>query len=122
MSVGRRLVVRCVDWDKDGRDRLYGPPPVGAPTTENARAIARFVLDMHALPTKHRLMVHCQAGLFRSGAVAGWVRSDLGVVEVPTSNRLVDTIGDTADQRIYNVTLLRLLREAHAEMQNGGAT
>lgn len=113
--VGHRLIARCVDWDADNVNRSHGPAPDLAPTIEIARLIVRFVLDLHAVPAKYKLMVHCHAGLFRSGAVAEWVHSDLGVSEPPTSNRLVDVIGDTEEQRIYNVTLLRLLREAHAE-------
>lgn len=116
VSVGRCIIVRCLDWDVDNVNRSHGPAPELAPTIDHARGIVRFVLDLHHDAASHRLAVHCHAGLFRSGAVAEWVRSDLGVVEPPTSNRLVDVIGDTEEQRIYNVTLLRLLREAHAEM------
>lgn len=120
--VGHRLIARCVDWDIDGRDRLYGPPPVSAPTIELARLIVRFGLDLQASTERHRLVVHSHAWLDRlSSAVAEWVRSDLGVPEPPTSNRLAYAIGDIEEQRIYNDTLLRLLREAHAEMKNGGA-
>jgi hypothetical protein len=119
-EVGPRLVIRCADWDADGRHspRFVGPAQcLAAPTIEHAREIVRFVLALHGDDKKHRLYVHCQAGLFRSGAVAEWVRTDLGVVEPPTSNRLVDVIGDTSEQRTYNIALLRLLHEAHAAAQ-----
>lgn len=119
VDVGERLVVRCLDWDADGR---YSPAHVGyaqpelAPTLDHARAIVRFVLALHNAPGKHRLAVHCHAGLFRSGAVAEWVRSDLGAFEMPQSNRLVSVIGDTEAERPFNITLLRMLRKAHAEV------
>lgn len=118
IAVGQRLVVRCIDWDVDGR---HSPAhvgyalPVDAPTLDHAREIVRFVLALHNAPGKYRLAVHCHAGLFRSGAVAEWVRSDLGAFEPPTSNRLVDVIGETPEQRTFNAGLLRMLREAHAE-------
>lgn len=115
---GASLVLRCVDWDVDGR---HAPAHVGpleclsAPSIDHARRIVAFVLDLHRASDEYALCVHCHAGLFRSGAVAEWVRSDLGVAEHESSNRLVDVIGDTAEQRTYNLALLRLIREAHAE-------
>lgn len=119
VDVGQRLVVRCVDWDVDYRhspEHVGHALPVDAPTLDHAREIVRFVLALHDAPEKCRLAVHCHAGLFRSGAVAEWVRSDLGAFEMPTSNRLVDCIGDTAEQRTFNAAILRMLREAHAEV------
>lgn len=116
---GHRLVVRCVDWDTDGKDApaIHGPAmPELAPSIEHARSIVRFVLKLHAERKTYFLRVHCQHGLFRSGAVAEWVRSDLGVVEYPCSNRLENVIGETAEQRPFNIALLRMLREAHAEI------
>ncbi len=115
---GASLVERCVDWDVDGRHAEYAGKMecVSAPSLEIARRIVAFVLDLHRAPAEYALCVHCHAGLFRSGAVAEWVRSDLGVAEHESSNRLVDMIGDTAEQRTYNIALLRLIREAHAEL------
>lgn len=117
---GASIVVRCRDWDVDGR---HSPAEVGpaicmdAPSLELARAIVRFVLDLHRSPDEYALAVHCHAGLFRSGAVAEWVRVDLGAEEHACSNRLVDVIDGEpwAGDRTFNVALLRMLREAHAE-------
>lgn len=112
------LVVRCADWDRDSKTRGFVDLVCELePTIEHARSIVRFVLDLHRLPDEYALAVHCHAGLFRSGAVAEWVRVDLGVTEHECSNRLVDVVtgeGWSGD-RTYNETLLRLLREAHAE-------
>lgn len=121
---GTSLVVRCLDWDVDNVNRSHGPAPELAPTIGHARDIVRFVLGLHRSPDEYVLCVHCHAGLFRSGAVAEWVRVDLGVTEHECSNRLVDVVtgeGWSGD-RTYNETLLRLLREAHAETkrENGG--
>lgn len=115
---GESLVVRCADWDVDGR---HSPAQVGsaqciaAPTIEHARSIVHFVRKQHARAEKIVLCVHCQAGLFRSGAVVEWVREDLGIPEWEHSNRNVDVIGETPDQRIFNLGLLRLIRTADAE-------
>ena len=114
----RGLVIRCHDWDEDGRHApaFVGPAQcAGAPTIEHARAIVRFVLAQHARPERIDLCVHCHAGLFRSGAVAEWVRSDLGIEEHAESNRLAGVLGERDDSRTYNNALLRLIREAHAE-------
>lgn len=115
---GASLVERCVDWDVDGRHAEYVGVMecVSAPSLEIARRIVAFVLYLHRAPAEYALCVHCHAGLFRSGAVAEWVRTDLGVAEHESSNRLVDVIGDTAEQRTFNLALLRMLRAAHTEL------
>jgi hypothetical protein len=102
------LVIRAEDFD--GEPRTCAFPP----TIAHARELVRFVLASHAAPLPLDLCVHCHAGLFRSGAVAEWVRLDLGIPEHEASNRLVGVLGSRED-RTYNVTLLRFLREAHAE-------
>lgn len=112
------LVIRCHDWDEDGRHAPAFVGPVkcaGAPTIEHARQIVEFVLAARAAPESFDLCVHCHAGLFRSGAVAEWVRVDLGVPEHEASNRLVGVLGEREDSRTFNNALLRLIRQAHAE-------
>ncbi len=113
------LVVRCADWDRDSKTRGFVSVSCELePTIAHARAIVGFVLGLHRATEEYSLAVHCHAGLFRSGAVAEWVRVDLGVPEHASSNRLVDVITgeEWSGDRTYNETLLRLLREAHAEV------
>lgn len=120
ISDGPGLVIRCADWDADGR---HSPEHVGAaicadaPTLDHARRIVEFVLRVHDAPETRVLCVHCHAGLWRSGAVAEWVRVDLGAEEHACSNRLVNVLigGRWEGERTFNAALLRLLREAHKE-------
>jgi len=91
------------------------------PTLLRARAIVAFVHDLmdspikYALfvhcdlmdsPIKYALFVHCRAGMYRSGAVAQWLREDYDIPESRASNRL-HVLGDTRNRR-----LLELLRKA----------
>lgn len=121
---GRRgLVIRCHDWDEDGRHApaFVGPAKcAGAPTIEHARNIVAFVLREHARRELVDLCVHCHAGLFRSGAVAEWCRVDLGIPEHEASNRLVGVLGERKDSRTFNAALLRLIRAAYAEATSTG--
>jgi hypothetical protein len=113
---GPRLVVRCQDWDIDGRDseeHAVGVRPEDAPSLAIASEIVSFLSEINESKTEYVLVVHCHAGLWRSGAVAEFARVDLGVRELETSHRLgAKMIGATSDERVFNVTLLRLMREA----------
>lgn len=90
---GPALILRMDDWEP-APWRNLGPRPEHAPSAKHARAIARFVAQCPA----SNLYVHCYAGLYRSGAVAEWLRGK-GVLEDPSSYRLVCG-GDT--ERVYN--------------------
>ncbi len=116
---GPSHVAVCADWDRESLTRGHVELRCDLePTIEHARAIVAHVLALHSAPEPYALAVHCHAGLFRSGAVAEWVRVDLGVEEHACSNRLVDVIdgGQWKGDRTFNETLLRMLREAHAEV------
>ena len=76
------------------------------PTLELAREIVAFVHELMDSPIKYALFVHCRAGMYRSGAVAQWLREDYGIPESRASNRL-HVLGDTRNRR-----LLELLRKA----------
>jgi predicted protein tyrosine phosphatase len=109
---GPALVVSMADWDRDSTWRGHHGQNDDEPTIAHAREIVRHVLALHAEANEYALAVHCHAGLYRSGAVVEWVRADLGVPEDECSNRVV-VCG--RDDPTHNATLLRLLREAHAE-------
>ena len=118
---GPALWVRMADVDIDGsrghREQFGESVCDLAPRVGHARDIVSHVLALHRSPNHYALAVHCHAGLFRSGAVVEWVREDLGVPEHECSNRLAPDAGGRWDgDRTFNVTLLRLLREAHAEV------
>ena len=117
---GPACVVRMADVDLEGwrmhREQFGASTCDLAPTIEHARRIVRGVLALHAAPVEYALAVHCHKGLWRSGSVVEWVRTDLGVPESSESERIVECGNDS---RTYNATLLRLLREAHAEMSAG---
>ena len=108
--------VPVADWDPDSPWRGHHGTGVLAPTIVAARVVVAWVLMWRADRELVDLYVHCHAGLFRSGAVAEWVRVDLGVPEASGSRRLVDVIDGEHTDRVYNTTLLRLLRAAHAEV------
>ena len=116
-DVSGPLVLSMADWDPECPQRGHHGTGADGPAIEHARAIVRHIVALHDDPEEYALAVHCHAGLFRSGAVAEWVRVDLGAEEHACSNRLVDVIGGGVwtGERTFNVTLLRLIREAHAE-------
>lgn len=110
----KALAVRMADFDKDSKWRGHPKTLISElePQPHHARAVVEFVLGLIADPREFVLLVHCHAGLYRSGAVAHWLSRDLGVEEHETSNRIV--VCGNVDPT-YNVTFLRLLREAYAE-------
>ena len=114
---GPSLAMRVGDVDLDsewrGHREQYGTDHPLAPTIEHARRIVGWVLARHLRDERYALAVHCHAGLYRSGAVVEWVRADLGVPEHDCSTRVV-VCG--RDEPTHNATLLRLLRQAHAEV------
>ncbi len=118
---GPSLIVRMADIDLAsswrGHLQRYGPDHPLAPTLGKARPIVDFLAAIHAEQEDYALSVHCHAGLWRSGAVAEWVRVDLGVKELETSVRLVDVISGEpwGGERLFNAALLNLLRAAHRE-------
>lgn len=115
---GPSIVVSMRDWDRESPFRGHVGSVAGEPTIEIARQLVAFVSGIHRAPEPYALAVHCHAGLWRSGAVAEFVRVDLGVPEHECSNRLFDVLvgGKWDGERTFNTTLLRLLREAHAEL------
>lgn len=121
---GQSIVIRCQDWDIDGRDaekHAAGVVCEGAPTMENAEQLVRFVRGLHDDPVSRSLAVHCHGGLWRSGAVAEFVRVDLGVPELEDSNRLLAIpIGGDREDRTFNAALLRMMREADQALRSQG--
>jgi hypothetical protein len=114
---GPSRVVRMADWDPECKWRGHAGHVEDEPTIAIARAIVPFVVGLHLAQERFALAVHCKAGLWRSGAVAEFVRVDLGVPEHECSNRLIDVLvgGKWEGERTFNATLLRLLREAFTE-------
>lgn len=106
------LIVPMNDIDPEGRaiDRLRRGED--EPSIEQARRIVDFVTRLHKAKRRYALIVHCHAGLYRSGAVAEWVSRHFDVPEDEASHRLV-VFG--AKERSYNHLLLRLLEQACAE-------
>ena len=115
---GPSLAMRVGDIDLDaawrGHRQQYGAAHPLVPTIEHARRIVGWVLARHLRDERYALAVHCHAGLYRSGAVVEWVRADLGVPEDECSTRVV-VCG--REEPTCNEMLLRLLREAHAEVR-----
>lgn len=113
--------VRVADWDPDGRhanEHAAGVRVDLAPTLRSAREIVERIVAWQTSVVPVALVAQCQGGLWRSGAIAEFVHADLGVPEADCSNRLVDVLvgGRWEGDRTFNVTLLRLLREAHKEL------
>lgn len=74
------------------------------PSPYIASVIVSFCHELMDAATHYSLFVHCRAGMYRSGAVAQWLREDYGIPESPSSNRL-HLLGDSR-----NRLLLKLLR------------
>jgi len=113
---GASLVLRCRDWDTDGRDALEHAAGVSCedgPTIEVATEIVRFLRRLHAAPEPYALVAHCLAGQFRSGSVAEFARTSLGARELEESQRLQVRTSDGS--RLFNMSLLRLMRQAEAD-------
>lgn len=78
-----------------------GEPDNYAPSLSHARAIHKFLTELHAETTRIDVVVHCSQGVSRSAAVAGWAAERFSI-------RLIDPAGQgLADA---NPRLLRLLR------------
>ena len=72
-----------------------------APSLSHARAIHRFLTELHAETTRLDVVVHCSQGVSRSAAVAGWAAVRFGIP-------LIDPAGQGLAEA--NPRLLRLLR------------
>ena len=111
--VRSQLIVPMNDIDPDARrgSGEYGP------SLRVARRIVDFVLQLQKSRKRYALVLHCHAGLYRSGAVAEWVTQQFDVPEDEVSHRIA-VFG--AKHRSFNRTLYRMLNEACAERPDCG--
>lgn len=115
------LVLRMSDFDRDARMIATSSDDyIDEPMIDHARSVVEFVRELRAREQSICLIVHCFAGLYRSGAVAEWLSADYGVRESMFSERIRYPVTDAAKSltrggaKTYNMTFLRLLREADA--------
>lgn len=78
-----------------------GEPDNYAPSLSHARAIHKFLTELHAATTRLDVVVHCSQGVSRSAAVAGWAAERFSIP-------LIDPAGQGLAEA--NPRLLRLLR------------
>ena len=78
-----------------------GEPDNYAPSLSHARAIHKFLTELHAETTRIDVVVHCSQGVSRSAAVAGWAAERFSIP-------LIDPAGQGLAEA--NPRLLRLLR------------
>ena len=78
-----------------------GEPDNYAPSLSHARAIHKFLTELHAETTRLDVVVHCSQGVSRSAAVAGWAAEKFSIP-------LIDPAGQGLAEA--NPRLLRLLR------------
>lgn len=72
-----------------------------APSLSHARAIHKFLVELHSDTAAFDVVVHCSQGVSRSAAVASWATDRFGIP-------LIDPAGQGLDEA--NPRLLRLLR------------
>jgi predicted protein tyrosine phosphatase len=73
-----------------------------APSLSHARAIQKFLVELHADASAFDVVVHCSQGVSRSAAVASWAADRFGIP-------LMDPAGQGLEEA--NPRLRRLLRE-----------
>lgn len=78
-----------------------GEPDDYAPSLSHARAIQKFLVELHADASAFDVVVHCSQGVSRSAAVASWAADRFGIP-------LMDPAGQGLAEA--NPRLLRLLR------------
>lgn len=83
------LILEFYDTEEPGRSRpttLWPDEPTEAeheefclckheraPSLSDAKKIVDFIAALHQSPERHKVVVHCKAGLSRSAAIAAWV-------------------------------------------------
>lgn len=78
-----------------------GEPDEYAPSLSHARAIHKFMVELHSDPATFDVVVHCSQGVSRSAAVASWAADRFGI---PLMDPAEQGLGEA------NPRLLRLLR------------
>ncbi len=109
-SLIRGPAVVMVDLDREGRDAFLAPLERVShePAAKHADVVVNYVRGIEEAPEACALIVHCYAGIWRSGAVLTWIDQRIRRgLEAPDSRRMMN-----GSENVFNRTFLRLLIES----------